>query len=160
MPKNKRESLIYTVIMCFVMVLWMSMYNVSLHMGTISLETIKEGWIGFPFAYIIAMCFDWFLVSKLAKGFAFKYLVKPSHSSLKIVLAVSVCMIIPMVIIMSLYGGMEACLNSGNWHSLLMIWISNMPKNFIMALPFQLIIAGPLVRKLFRSAFPEGKILA
>ena len=24
MPQNKRESLIYTVLMCFVMVLWMS----------------------------------------------------------------------------------------------------------------------------------------
>lgn len=33
MPQNKRESLIYTVLMCFVMVFWMSMYNVTLHMG-------------------------------------------------------------------------------------------------------------------------------
>ena len=27
MPKHKRESLIYTVMMCFVMVLWMSVYK-------------------------------------------------------------------------------------------------------------------------------------
>ena len=33
MPKHKRESLIYTVMMCFVMVLWMSVYNVTLHMN-------------------------------------------------------------------------------------------------------------------------------
>ena len=33
MPQNKRESLIYTVMMCFVMVLWMSIYNVSLQQG-------------------------------------------------------------------------------------------------------------------------------
>ena len=32
MPRNKRESLIYTVLMCFTMVLWMSIYNVTLHM--------------------------------------------------------------------------------------------------------------------------------
>ena len=31
MPRNKRESFIYSVIMCFTMVLWMSMYNVTLH---------------------------------------------------------------------------------------------------------------------------------
>ena len=31
MPRNKRESLIYTVLMCFTMVLWMSIYNVTLH---------------------------------------------------------------------------------------------------------------------------------
>ena len=40
------------------------------------------------------------------------------------------------------------------------IWLTNIPKNFIMALPFQLIVAGPLVRKVFRTAFPVGTVLA
>ena len=61
MPRNKRESFIYSVIMCFTMVLWMSMYNVTLHMGHLSLETIREGWIGFPFAFVYAFLFDWFI---------------------------------------------------------------------------------------------------
>lgn len=47
MPRNKRESLIYTVLMCFTMVLWMSIYNVTLHMGALNLTTIREAWIGF-----------------------------------------------------------------------------------------------------------------
>ena len=38
MPMHKRESLIYTVLMCFTMVLWMSMYNVALHMGTLNMQ--------------------------------------------------------------------------------------------------------------------------
>ena len=42
MPMHKRESLIYTVLMCFTMVLWMSMYNVALHMGTLNMEVIRE----------------------------------------------------------------------------------------------------------------------
>lgn len=159
MPKNKRESLIYTVMMCFVMVFWMSLYNVTLHMGVLNMETVKEGWIGFPIAYIYAMCFDWFIVSKPAKKFAFRFLVKPESNNLKKVIAVSCCMVVPMVIVMSLYGGLEACVKSGAWNSLLMIWLTNIPKNFIMALPFQLIIAGPFVRKVFRKAFPEGTIL-
>lgn len=46
MPMHKRESLIYTIMMCFTMVLWMSIYNVTLHMGTLNMETIKEAWIG------------------------------------------------------------------------------------------------------------------
>ena len=41
MPQNKKESLIYTVLMCFVMVLWMSMYNVALHMGGFSAESVR-----------------------------------------------------------------------------------------------------------------------
>ena len=160
MPQNKRESLIYTVLMCFCMVLWMSMYNVTLHMGGFSLEVLKEGWLGFPIAYVFAMCCDWFLVSGLAKKFAFTYLVKPEDSVLKKVICVSCSMVVPMVLIMSMYGAVEGCVRSGAWSQLLMIWLTNIPKNFIMALPFQLIVAGPLVRFIFRSAFPEGKVLA
>jgi hypothetical protein len=158
MPQNKRESLIYTIMMCFTMVLWMSMYNVTLHMGHFGIDVIREGWIGFPIAYIFAMLLDWFFVSKIAKGFAFKYLVKPDSSTLKKVIAVSCCMVVPMVFFMSLYGALEACVSSGAWNSLLIIWLTNIPKNFIMALPFQLIIAGPVIRKLFRKLFPVGKI--
>lgn len=160
MPRNKRESLIYTVMMCFVMVIWMSIYNVSLHMGSFSLESVREGWLGFPIAYIFAMGCDWFVVSKLAKGFAFGVLVKPESSDLKKVIAVSCCMVVPMVIIMSLYGALEGCIRSGVWNRLMIIWFTNIPKNFVMALPLQLIIAGPVVRYIFRRAFPEGKVLA
>ena len=87
MPMHKRESLIYTVLMCFTMVLWMSMYNVALHMGTLNMEVIREGWLGFPLAYVCAMCLDWLLVSKIAKGFAFRFLVKPESSTTKKVIA-------------------------------------------------------------------------
>ena len=159
MPQNKRESLIFTIIMCFTMVLWMSMYNVTLHMGGFSMTVLKEGWLGFPFAYIYAMCFDWFVVSHLAKSVAFRFFVKPDSAPLKKAIAVSCCMVIPMVIVMSFYGSLEACVKSGMWSLLLPVWITNIPKN-LMALPFQLIVAGPFVRKVFRSAFPEGKVLA
>lgn len=160
MPQNKRESLIYTVMMCCTMVLWMSIYNVTLHMGALNLETIKEAWIGFPIACICAMCLDWFVVSGPAKGFAFRFLVKPQDSVLKKVICVSCCMVVPMVFFMSLYGALEACTHTGNWSLVPIIWLTNIPKNFIMALPFQLIIAGPLVRKVFRTLFPVGKVLA
>lgn len=160
MPQNKRESFIYTVIMCFTMVLWMSIYNVTLHTGTFNTQVIKDAWLGFPIAYVFAACMDWFVVSGLAKGFAFKYLGKPDSSTLRKVISVSCSMVVPMVIIMSLYGAVEASIRMGDFSNVLFIWLTNIPKNFVMALPFQLIIAGPLVRKVFRSIFPEGKVLA
>ncbi|MFA9376551.1 MAG: DUF2798 domain-containing protein [Lachnotalea sp.] len=160
MPQNKRESLIYTVMMCFIMVIWMSIYNVSLYMGGLSLESVKEGWIGFPIAYVFAMCCDWFIVSGFAKKLAFGRLLKPDSSVIRKVITVSSCMAIPMVIIMSMYGAIEVCIRTGAWNHLLLFWITNIPKNLIMALPLQLIIAGPIVRVLFRKAFPEGKVLA
>ncbi len=160
MPQNKRESLIFTVMMCFFMVLWMSIYNVSMHMGGLSLESIKEGWIGFPIAFVFAMCCDWFFVSGFAKGFAFRFLIKPDSSSLRKAISVSCCMVLPMVIIMSMYGALEVCMRSGAWSQIIMIWLTNIPKNLIMALPLQLLIAGPIVRAFFRKAFPVGKVLA
>ena len=71
MPQNKRESLIYTVLMCFVMVLWMSIYNAALQYGKLNFEVLAAAWIGFPIAYVFAMCCDWFFVSKLALPLAF-----------------------------------------------------------------------------------------
>lgn len=157
MPQNKRESLIYTVLMCFVMVLWMSIYNAALQYGKLDFEVPAAAWIGFPIAYVFAMCCDWFFVSKLAKGFAF--LVKPEDSVVKKVVCVSSCMVVPMVLIMSLYGAVEGAVHTGGWNGILSAWLFNIPRNFVMALPLQLLIAGPLVRKVFRGLFPVGKVL-
>ena len=97
---------------------------------------------------------------KAAKGFAFRFLVKPGDKGLKIAICVSCCMVIPMVIIMSLYGAFEVAISQGLWSQIGIIWLTNIPKNFVVALPLQLLVAGPLVRKVFRTVFPEGKVLA
>ena len=160
MPQNKRESLIYTVMMCFVMVLWMSFYNVALQQGRFTLETLAAGWLGFPFAYVAGMCCDWFVASRIAKGVAFRFLVKPQDSALKKILCISCGMVVVMVVRMSLYGACEGAFHTGNWAGVPGNWLVNIPRNFIMALPLQLLLAGPLVRRVFRAAFPEGKVLA
>ena len=160
MPMHKRESLIFTVMMCFFMVFWMSIYNVALRYGTLNLEVLKEAWIGFPFAYIFGMLCDWFVASKIAEDVTFRYLAKPQDKPLKLILCISGCMVVVMVIVMSLYGACEGAFHSGTWSTVPMTWLHNIPRNFIMALPVQFLIAGPVVRHLFRAAFPEGKVLA
>lgn len=159
MPQNKRESLIYTIMMCFTMVLWMSFYNVALQAGGIHTSVFRDGWIGFPLAYLCAMCLDWFVVGNLAKGFAFRFLVTPESSTARKIIAISSCMVVGMVFFMSFYGAVEGCIHSGAWNQLLLNWLINIPRNFIMALPFQLLVAGPMVRTLFRKIFPVGCIL-
>lgn len=166
MPTNKRESLIFTFIMCFCMVYWMSVYNVALLNGGLDASTFAQAWLGFPPAYVFAMLCDWFVASPLAKGFAFKHLVTPGKSSPRaMVVAVSCSMVVPMVVIMSLYGACEAAahLPGGIAGSLAMvpaIWLRNIPMNLIMALPTNLLVAGPIARWLFRRAFPMGTVLA
>ena len=159
MPQNKRESLIYTVIMCFFMVLWMGTYNVILQYGTFSAQAAIAAWVGFPFAYVFAMLCDLFIVSKLAKGAAFRWFLKPEDRPLKKIIFISLFMAVQMVIIMSLYGAFEGALHTGMWSQIPKTWLINIPRNFIMAIPLQLLVAGPLVRRLFRALFPVGSVL-
>ena len=159
MPKNKRESIIYSVMMCFCMVLWMSIYNVSCAQGGLSFDSVQQGWMGMPIAYIVALCLDLLLVSKLAKGIAFRFFLKPESSERKKVLVISSCIVVPMVIFMSLFGAVEMACHTGQWAMIPWVWLCNIPKNFIMALPFELLLAGPLVRLVFRRLFPEGTAL-
>lgn len=132
--------------------------------GAINGEVVATAWLGFPVAYIFAMCCDWFVASPLAKGFAFKYLVTPGKSSpLAMTLAVSSCMVVPMVIIMSLYGACEGLTHMpggilANLYSVPAIWMINIPHNFVMALPWNLLVAGPISRFVFRRAFPVGTV--
>lgn len=164
MPTNKRESLIFTFIMCFCMVLWMSIYNVALQYGEFNGKIIAEAWLGFPLAYIFAMCCDWFIASPMAKGFAFTHLVTPGKSSPRaMALAVGSCIVVPMVIIMSLYGACEGLTHMpggilANLYSVPAIWMINIPHNFVMALPWNLLVAGPISRFVFRRAFPVGTV--
>lgn len=154
MPQNKRESIIYSLIVCFMMVFFMSIYNVTLHHGKLSLEVIQQAWLGLPIGFIFALFFDLSIVSKVAKGFVFKYLVKPEDSAMKKMICISSSMVICMVIIMSFYGALEACISMYSFNKIAFIWLSNIPKNFVMALPLQLIIVGPVARKVFRKIFP------
>lgn len=162
MPTNKRESLIFTIIMCGLMVFGMSVYNVArIHGWQLEPGIIAEAWLGFPPAYIVAMLLDVIVASRFAKWFAFRFLVTPGTSSkLAITLAISTMMVFPMVFFMSLYGACEAVTHTGAISTIPMIWLQNIPYNFVAALPWNLIVAGPVARWVFRRAFPEGTVLA
>lgn len=161
MPTNKRESLLFTIIMCFCMVLWMSLYNVArVHGWQLNGEVVSAAWLGFPFAYVVAMLLDVLVASRFAKWFAFRFLVTPGTSSPRaITLAISIMMVFPMVLLMSLYGALEAVVHTGDIAIIPLMWIQNIPFNMAAALPWNLLVAGPLSRWLLRRAFPVGTVL-
>lgn len=164
MPTNKRESLIFMVSMCFCMVLWMSIYNVARSAGVVNMDVVSQAWLGFPVAYVFAMICDHFIASPLAMKAAFKFIVRPNSSPRVVTVAVSSCMVVPMVVIMSLFGVFEGATHmpggiAAVLPSVPMLWLQNIGWNFIMALPFNLLVAGPIVRALFRRAFPIGTVL-
>ncbi|MGN7764365.1 DUF2798 domain-containing protein [Paenibacillus sp. 22594] len=149
MGKNKKEALIFTAIMCTLMVLFMSIYNVVLSTGWTS-SVIAEVAIGFVPALIVGLFMDVVVVSRIAKGIAFK-LVKPTDPTIKKVLTISFFMVCGMVLCMSLYGTLAHYGLSGNFFA---HYFSTVGLNFICALPLQLIVVGPLTRFLFMRIFP------
>lgn len=148
MPTNKKESLVFTMFMCAFMVFWMSVYNISLQIG-ISSTALKEAWLGFPISYLIAILCDWLIVAKLAKRITFK-IVKNDSKVITKIIVISFCMVVGMVICMSLYGAIE---QSGIGEHTLTVWLTNIPKNFLVALPLQLFIAGPFIRSIFNILY-------
>ena len=150
MGKTKFEKFIFTLLMCFFMVLGMTIYNMLLNEGFSNqffANLLSDFWFGF----IVALLLDVFVVGKIAKPVAFK-IVKPNSETkqIKIVLAISCCMVIGMVLCMSMYGAIIA---AGFNSTALKIYPLCIVRNFIMALPLNLLIVSPLVRFLFGKMF-------
>ncbi|OPH50570.1 hypothetical protein BC351_07930 [Paenibacillus ferrarius] len=148
MPTTKKEDVYFGLMMCFGMVVCMTFYNLLTHglIGTIS-------WKGILFQliliYVIASLLELFIVGPAAKKIAFSLPYDKSNKALVIV-SLAFFMVSGMVLCMSLYGlGTAYFSNSLMGESLLENYLSIVMKNFIFALPLQLIIVGPLVRYLF-----------
>ncbi|OWA37575.1 DUF2798 domain-containing protein [Saccharibacillus sp. O16] len=152
MGKNKKENLIFTTLMCALMVLGMTLYNVLLIQG-FTLSAVKMIAIGYLPAFVIAWMLDVFVVGPIAKKVAGR-LVPHSAPMIRKALTISVLMVGGMVLWMSLYGawthvGLTSELGSAYVHSL---WT-----NVICALPLQLVIVGPLARAWFMKMFPPQR---
>jgi hypothetical protein len=131
------------------MVFFMSLYNITLHQKGFSSETVVNAFKGFLPGFICGFIFDWFVVSKPAKALAFSML-KPEDKPIKKIIIVSSCMVSGMVLCMSFYG---AVINVGFTDHLLMAYLTGILKNFVAAIPLQLLIAGPIIRFVFGKIF-------
>lgn len=151
MGKTKSQQFIFTLMMCFGMVLGMTIYNMLLNEGfhdQFFNHLLKDFWLGF----IVALLLDVFVIGKLAKPIAFK-IVKPNATTkpIKIILTISSCMVVGMVLCMSMYGAIIAV---GFNAMALKIYPLCIIRNFVVALPLNLLIVSPLVRFTFGRLFP------
>ncbi|MEJ8305248.1 DUF2798 domain-containing protein [Saccharibacillus sacchari] len=149
MGKNKKENLIFTTMMCALMVVGMTIYNVLL-MQSLSVEALRTMAIGFVPAFIVALVLDIFVVGPLAKKIAGR-LVSPNAPMIQKVLTISGFMVLGMVIGMSMYGALT---HVGFTSGLGGAYIHSLWTNFICALPLQLVIVGPVTRAIFMKMFP------
>lgn len=151
MPKTKKESFVYSLMMCAFMVSCMSFYNIAVHTGNISAETFLLTAKGIIPGFIVAFICDWFIVSRPAKAIAFK-IIKPEDRPIKKILVISLSMVLGMVLCMSLYGAIS---NFGINSHLIFAYIQAILTNIIMALPLQILVAGPIIRFIFKKIYPQ-----
>lgn len=146
MPRNLKEEIVFTAIMAGLMVLVMTGYNVALAQG-ISKDLAFAILKAYPLGLIVAVLLDLLIVGPIAKGFAFKYIINEymKRNTVLIGITISVLMVMGMVTLMSLFGIIVEG-KFANGHILATYghtWIFNL----IVALPLQLLIVGPIARK-------------
>ncbi|MED4228273.1 DUF2798 domain-containing protein [Neobacillus cucumis] len=157
MPTTKKESLQFGLMMCFGMVLFMTIYNLFLS-GFIEAITLMEVIKEFIIGFLIALTLDIFIVGPGVKKIVSKLPIDKSKK-INMVLAMSTLMVLAMALFMSVFGLAISYLHNGNEDSSLLIdYFSTFLKNFIVAYPLQLIVMGPLVRYLFIKFVLKNKM--
>ncbi len=130
--------------MCFGMVLIMSVYNTALH--GFSSYTIGSAVIQFVITFIIAFIAE-SIVEPKARKIALS-LPYDKSKEINFILAIAFCMVPMMVLIMSVYGLILMAVMTGIEGSIFTAYLKTVGLNFIVALPSQLLIVGPISRRL------------
>ena len=154
MPETKLESVIFTAITAWIMVYIMTLYNTVLAMGSFTNTTfliaLKGMWIEFIIIFVCA----YFRSSHVAKYFAFR-VVQPGGRAIVIIFAIQIFTVVSQVALASILGVYHGY---GFTSQLIPDYLITYCKNFIMALPVQLFIAGPAARLIFRTMFRRNKM--
>lgn len=149
MPETKVESVFFTAVTAWIMVYIMTLYNTVLAAGEFSngmfLTALKGMWV----EYIIIFLLAYFVSGHMAKFFAFR-VVQPGDRPIVIILAIQIFTVVAQVFFASFIGVFHAYGFTGN---AIPDYIITYCRNFVMALPVQLFMAGPLARFLFRKVF-------
>lgn len=153
MPKTKFESVVFTAITAWIMVYIMTLYNTVLAMESFTNETFLIALKGMWIEYIIIFLCAFFISSRVAKYFAFR-VVRPDDRPIAIIFAIQTFTVVSQVALASVLGVYHGY---GFTNQFIPNYLVTYCRNFIMALPVQLFIAGPAARWIFRSVFVYRK---
>ena len=149
MPKTKFESVIFTAVTAWLMVYIMTLYNTVLASGAFVNATFLIALKGMWLEFVIIFLCAYFISSHVAKHFAFR-VVKPGDRPIFVILAIQIFTVISQVALASILGVWHGYGFTGQF---IPNYLTVYCRNFIMALPMQLFLAGPIARALFRLMF-------
>lgn len=136
MYSNMKEKVVFTLIMCSLMILCMSSYNILLEngIGTDSLMIILKAFV--PFLFIGFLLY--FFVVKIANRLH-ALLVSEDASKFKKMIMMQLLMVTFMCVLMST---LSLIVNQGEWSHLGILIL----RNYFVALFLQIFIVSPFVR--------------
>lgn len=150
MGKNTFENFIFSLMVCFLMVLGMTVYNTYLHadFGQVNLIAALTS-TTFVAIFAVAFVIDWFAVAPIVKTVV-KKLTTESTPFIKKVILISSLMVLLMCTAMSLI----ATVAQGYEGSLIAAYAKTFALNIVVALPLQFVVVGPIARTVFFKVFP------
>lgn len=149
MPKTKSETIIFTAVTAWIMVYIMTLYNTVLASGSFTNATFAAAFFGMWVEFVIIFLCAYFISGGIAKRCAFR-VVTPNDRPIAIIIAIQIFTVVSQVALASILGVWHGY---GFTEHFIPHYMLTYCKNFVMALPVQLFIAGPLARWIFRSLF-------
>ena len=148
MPETKKERLIFLVMMSAAMTAGMESYNLIL-MRASGAHLIQAIAIDFPLMMLTVMLTQTFIAGPAAMRLAQCFLPE-TPSPVRRMVTVSTCTVLLMCPLMSLAATLYFKRGLGYIPS---VWLATFLFNLPMAYCWQMLVAGPLVRKSFRVCF-------
>ena len=146
MPKTKKEELFFTLMMCTAMLAMMISYNQVMAAGSMKALTfgswLHEAVIMGP--VIVALEFS--IIAPLAHKIAFWIIRNYTHDRIPIPIVISVCTVCCVCPTASAAAVLLVRHITENFGA---AWLAALSMNFPIALAWQLLVAGPLVRYSF-----------
>ena len=149
MPKTIGQNAFFTAVTAWIMVYVMTLYNTVLSMEEFTNITFLIALKGMWIEYIIIFLLAFFVSSHIAKYFAFR-VVQPQDRPIFIIFAIQIFTVVVQVAFASVIGVYHGYGFTSNF---IPDYFVTYCKNFVMALPVQLFIAGPIARLIFRTIF-------
>lgn len=147
MPKTKRQTVFFAAITAWMMVYCMTLYNIVLSSNDFTNRSFWSALSGMWIEYIIILLCAIFIASPLAKKLAFR-IVKPSDRPIAIVISIQVFTVVIQVAVGSLLGVIKM---NGLGAQVLPCYLTAYCRNFLLAMPLQLLLVGPIARWIFRK---------
>lgn len=146
--------MVFTAVTAWIMVYIMTLYNTALAAQSFTNITFLSALKGMWVEYVLIFLCAFFISGKLAPKLAFR-VMKQGDRPVFIIFAIQIFTVVFQVAFASIIGVYHGYGFTGNF---IPDYLVTYCRNFVMALPVQLFIAGPAARCLFRKLFRSGRV--